>query len=238
MLCSPAKDESISIPARRRQLTFSSTTAAVAPVEATTPPIKPPPMAIASGALSRGLSFNASGQQLTDLPTLAGFEPARALTLLHLSVQGHHLAALHAGILKSSRQIFVAAEVNLLLHLLAVPLSAEVDPNIITSPGVEVLFTCGAQAHQYIAVVMQQAGELLKGLVPQLLEDIATAAAALPLQITLLSSGSSGRGEILMKGNNMPISSTASSNASSKILPPPPPPLPLPLPLLLLLLKK
>jgi hypothetical protein len=98
--------------------------------------------------------------------------------LLPLCTSGRTLAALHAAILRIAANISLTTEVNLLLNLLAVPLTAEVDSSLVACPELGILLTCGIQSQQYAALVLQHAGGLLKGLGLQLLEEIATATSA------------------------------------------------------------
>ena len=104
-----------------------------------------------------------------------GISPAPRI-INSLGPQGIILASLHSTILQSTSNISLADEISLLLNLLAVPLTATVASDVVTEMGI--ILTCGAQAQQYAALVMQQAGGLLKGLGPQLLEDVAGAAGA------------------------------------------------------------
>jgi len=121
---------------------------------------------------------SASSPLLAAASLVASPQAPTAPRLLPLSASGHTLAALHAGILRIATDISLTTEVNLILNLLAVPLTAEVDSSLVACPELDVLLTCGVQSQQYAALVLEHAGGLLKGLGLHLLEEIATAAAA------------------------------------------------------------
>lgn len=66
------------------------------------------------------------------------------------------MAELHAGLLRCCTSINLAAELDLLLNLLAVPSTTRVDPPL---KPVTPLW-CGDLAQQYACCVLQSAGEL------------------------------------------------------------------------------
>ncbi|KAG7672268.1 hypothetical protein NADE_000057 [Nannochloris sp. 'desiccata'] len=132
---------------------------------------------IAARAPPPAQASTSSPTLITAAGVVASSQTRSAPTLLPLSAPGHTLAALHAGILSTAADISLTTEVNLLLNLLAVPLTAEVDSSLVACPELGVLLTCGVQSQQYAALVLQHAGGLLKGLGMQLLEELVNATA-------------------------------------------------------------
>lgn len=75
---------------------------------------------------------------------------------MQLSSTAERLAQLHSGLLRCCSTMALAAELDLLMNLLAVPASVHVDPQLshIT------LLWCGELAQQYACCVLQAGGEL------------------------------------------------------------------------------